>query len=524
MNFIVAVDENWGIGANGDLLVRLSDDMKFFKKTTLGKTVVMGRATFDSLPGRKPLPGRRNIVITRDKNFFAEGVEVCNNAEDVFSLAEKDSTEDFFIIGGEQIYNYFLPYCKKAFITKIHSKFTADKFIPDLDKIENWTKISEGETLSCQGYDFCFTEYENLKPLRNLSSLRSVWLEDGKDTMVILDQTLLPGKKEYIEIKEMKDLWDAIYHLKVRGAPAIGIAAAYGLYLGTKAVETESIEELYLEFIKIKKYLASSRPTAVNLFWALDRMENRFLSEMDSLSDSEKIKKLKKALKDEAEEIRKEDERVCHAIGEHGLSVLKNGWGILTHCNAGTIATSKYGTALAPIYLGKEKGYDFKVFADETRPLLQGARLTAWELKEADIDVTLICDSMASIVMKEGKINAVLVGCDRVAANGDSANKIGTSGVAILAKHYNIPFYICAPLSTIDLNCENGTEIHIEERPSEEITDKWYIESMAPSGIKTYNPAFDVTNNDLITGIITPNGIAYPPFKETLKAMFNQGV
>ncbi len=548
MNFIVAVDENWGIGANGDLLVRLSDDMKFFKKTTLGKTVVMGRATFDSLPGRKPLPGRRNIVITRDKNFFAEGVEVCNSAEDVFSLAEKDSSEDFFIIGGEQIYNYFLPYCKKAYITKIHSKFTADKFIPDLDKIENWTKTIESETLSCQGYDFCFTEYENLRPQRSLSSLRSVWLEDEKDMMVILDQTLLPGKKEYIEIKEMKDVWDAIYHLKVRGAPAIGIAAAYGLYIGTKAVLTDSIEELYFELKRIKNYLASARPTAVNLFWALNRMENRFNSvrslifgdsefienalnsgiiktlEMDNLSESEKIKILKKALKNEAEEIRKEDEMVCYAIGEHGLSVLKPGWGILTHCNAGTIATSKYGTALAPIYLGNERAYDFKVFADETRPLLQGARLTAWELQEANIDVTLICDNMASIVMQEGKINAVLVGCDRVAANGDTANKIGTSGVAILAKYYNIPFYICAPLSTIDLDCENGSGIHIEERPSEEITDKWYKESMAPKGVKTYNPAFDVTDHELITGIITPNGIAYPPFRETLKIMVEQGV
>ncbi|MBT2687465.1 S-methyl-5-thioribose-1-phosphate isomerase [Bacillus sp. ISL-47] len=347
--------------------------------------------------------------------------------------------------------------------------------------------------------------------------IQSVRLDDENDALILLDQTVLPNEKNFLHLKELKDIWEAIYHLKVRGAPAIGIAAAYGVYLGTKKSSAESYEELYSDFKKAKEYLASSRPTAVNLFWALDRMEARFQKE-EGMSAAE----VKAALKEEAENIRAEDEEVCESIGKHALSVLEPGWGILTHCNAGTIATAKYGTALAPIYLGQEQGYDFKVYADETRPLLQGARLTAWELKEAGVDVTLICDNMASIVMKEGKIQAVLVGCDRVAANGDAANKIGTSGVAILAKHYQIPFYVCAPLSTVDLTCKTGEDIHIELRPSEEITSKWYEKPMAPEGVQTYNPAFDVTDNELITGIITENGIAYAPFNESLPKMFKK--
>jgi methylthioribose-1-phosphate isomerase len=240
-------------------------------------------------------------------------------------------------------------------------------------------------------------------------------------------------------------------------------------------------------------------------------MDDRFKKEV-----GKSVSEVKLALRDESELIRAEDEEVCESIGKYALSLLKPNMGLLTHCNAGTIATAKYGTALAPIYLGLEQGYNFKVYADETRPLLQGACLTAWELNEAGVDVTLICDNMASIVMKEGKIQAVLVGCDRVAANGDAANKIGTSGVAILAKHYNIPFYVCAPFSTIDLECETGEDIHIELRPSEEITTKWYSEPMAPKDVKTYNPAFDVTEHKLITAIVTENGIAYPPFSNSL--------
>ena len=345
--------------------------------------------------------------------------------------------------------------------------------------------------------------------------IQSVRLEDEKDQLIILDQTLLPNEKRFLELKELKDIWEAIHSLRVRGAPAIGIAAAYGAYLGIKPSTAETFQDLWEDFQKVKAYLGSSRPTAVNLFWALDRMEARL-----KVSEGRSIQEIKSILRDEAETIRLEDEKVCEAIGNYALSLLEPGWGIMTHCNAGTIATAKYGTALAPIYLGQAKNYDFKVYANETRPLLQGARLTAWELKEAGVDVTLICDNMASIVMKEGRIQAVLVGCDRVAANGDTANKIGTSGVAILAKHYGIPFYVCAPLSTVDMNCCRGEDIHIELRGDEEITTKWYEKPMAPSGVKAYNPCFDVTDHDLITAIITEKGIAYPPYEESLPMMF----
>ena len=221
-------------------------------------------------------------------------------------------------------------------------------------------------------------------------------------------------------------------------------------------------------------------------------------------------------LKEECTAIQKEDIWVCKKIGEYGLTLVKPGDGILTHCNAGQLATSKYGTATAPVYLGEERGYHFHVFADETRPLLQGARLTSFELHAAGVDVTLICDNMASSVMKRGWIQAVFVGCDRVAANGDVANKIGTSGVAILAKHYQIPMYVCAPTSTIDLNTEDGEHICIEERPGEEITHLWYENPMGPEDICTYNPCFDVTDHELVTAIITENGIAYPPYSESL--------
>ncbi|WP_339193352.1 S-methyl-5-thioribose-1-phosphate isomerase [Aeribacillus sp. FSL W8-0870] len=347
-----------------------------------------------------------------------------------------------------------------------------------------------------------------------VKAIQSVQLDDENNTVIILDQTLLPNEKVFLHLSTPEEIWEAIYHLKVRGAPAIGIAAAFGVYLGTKQSKASTYEQLLDDFQKIKQYLASSRPTAVNLFWALDRMEDRLKVEKDK-----SIEEIKNALKEEAEHIRNEDEQVCYSIGEHALSLLKPGWGLLTHCNAGTIATARYGTALAPIYLGQERGYHFKVFADETRPLLQGARLTAWELQEAGVDVTLICDNMASIVMKEGKVQAVLVGCDRVAANGDTANKIGTSGVAILAKYYGIPFYVCAPLSTIDLDCPTGEHIPIEVRKAEEITTKWYEKPMAPENVQTYNPAFDVTDHELITAIITEKGIAYPPFTKSLKQM-----
>lgn len=347
--------------------------------------------------------------------------------------------------------------------------------------------------------------------------IRSVMLDDAQDALVLLDQTLLPGEKTFLHLKSQEDIWEAIYELKVRGAPAIGIAAAYGVYLAAKASPAETYDALLADFLKAKEYLAGSRPTAVNLFWALDRMERRFRQEAGRTPAE-----VKAALKEEADRIRDEDEDVCRRIGEHALTLLRPGMGLLTHCNAGTIATAKYGTALAPIYLGEERGYGFKVYAGETRPLLQGARLTVWELMEAGVDVTLICDNMASIVMREGKIDAVLVGCDRVARNGDTANKIGTSGLAILASHYGIPFYVHAPLSTIDLACRTGADIRIEQRPAEEVTTKWYEKPMAPSGARVYNPAFDVTDHGLITAIITEKGVVRPPYDETIPRLFAQ--
>lgn len=336
---------------------------------------------------------------------------------------------------------------------------------------------------------------------------------EGK--LMLLDQTKLPGTEEYMEIKTKEDIFDAIFHLKVRGAPAIGVAAAYGICVATEEIDADNFEDFFTGFSKIKTYIAGARPTAVNLFWALDRMEKCLLETGDAPDFS--ITRTRARLFEEAEKIKREDEAACHAMGEYGLSLLKPGMGILTHCNAGTIATAKYGTCLAPVYLGSAKNYNFRVFADETRPLLQGARLTAWELEKSGIDVTLICDNMASIVMKNGWIDAVVVGCDRMAANGDGANKIGTSGVAILAKEYGIPFYMFVPTSTIDLATATGDDIEIEERSGDEITNKWYEKPMAPAGVKTYNPAFDVTDAKYITAVITERGIVYPPYEVNLK-------
>lgn len=336
----------------------------------------------------------------------------------------------------------------------------------------------------------------------NLSDLVTARPDYGLNALIILDQTELPGREVYIALHTPEEIWDAIVRLKVRGAPAIGVAAAYGISVCMQQAPEGEISRFRSEFKRIKDYLATSRPTAVNLFMALDRMEKC----VEAYSH-EGVLALKQRLREEAELIRAEDAKACRRIGEWGLSLLQPGMGILTHCNAGHLAVSEYGTALAPLYLGHERGYGFRVFADETRPLLQGARLTAYELQKAGVDVTLICDNMASIVMKKGLVQAVLVGCDRVAANGDAANKIGTSGVAIMARHYGIPFYVLGPTSTIDMNCPDGDHIIIEERAAEEVTGKWYAQPMAPAGVKVYNPAFDVTPHELITAIITEKGI-----------------
>jgi methylthioribose-1-phosphate isomerase len=340
-------------------------------------------------------------------------------------------------------------------------------------------------------------------------------LNETKDKLILIDQTLLPTEEKFLELNNAEDIWEAIKKLRVRGAPAIGVAAGFGLYVCAKKSKATTVAEFKKEFLEIRDYLASSRPTAVNLFWALDRMTVRFEKE-----ESKTVEEIKEALLEESEKILAEDQAMGMAIGEHGLSLLKPNMGLLTHCNAGGIATSGVGTALAPMYLGHDKGYNFKVYADETRPLLQGARLTAYELDKAGIDVTVICDNMASLVMKEGKIDAVLVGCDRVAANGDAANKIGTSGVAILAKEYGVPMYVLGPTSTIDMNTETGADIEIELRDGEEIGNG-FGRRTAPEGVKAYNPAFDVTDAKYITAIITEKGIVKPPYKENLKKLFD---
>ena len=342
-----------------------------------------------------------------------------------------------------------------------------------------------------------------------------VRLGDDLTSVVILDQTLLPNLTEYLTLREPEEMFEAIRLLRVRGAPAIGICAGYCIAALAQQRKELPSEQFIEELHRLAEYLNSSRPTAVNLSWALNRLE-RCISAMPKAEPPA----LAAALREEALSIHREDIAMCKAISEFGLTLIKDGDGVLTHCNAGPIATSRYGTALGPLLLGKERGMSFRVFADETRPLLQGARLTSYELLGAGIDVTLICDNMASMVMKNGWVNACFVGCDRVAANGDAANKIGTSGVAILARHYGIPFYVLGPTSTIDLNCPTGNDIQIELRDPEEIRSKFYAQPMAPAGVKCYNPAFDVTDHDLIAGIVTEKGICRPPYTQSLAALF----
>jgi len=330
----------------------------------------------------------------------------------------------------------------------------------------------------------------------------NVKLNYDATAVVILDQTLLPNEVKYIELNSAEALFEAIYSLRVRGAPAIGIFAAYSLYVLARQIKTEDYEQFKSEVFKYSAYLDSSRPTAVNLGTQLRRMERLVVK-----LANEPIDKIVEAMKNEADDIYNEDVKMCRAISEYGISLIKDGFGIMTQCNAGPIATSQYGTGLGPIILGHEKGMKLHAYVCETRPLLQGARLTAFELTQAGVDCTLICDNMASIVMSQGKINAVFAGCDRVARNGDSANKVGTSGLAILAKHYGIPFYILGPTTTIDYECATGKEIEIELRKPEEIRSMFYSKPMAPENINCYNPAFDVTDNSLITAIITEKGI-----------------
>ena len=405
---------------------------------------------------------------------------------------------------------------------------------------------------------------------------KTVSLDEERGALVIIDQTLLPHREELIFLTELEDIRDAIYSLKVRGAPAIGVTAAIGIYLeavkianriiadsvrvgdtagageGAAVGATDatastgvtgagsagagaSVHDLFMSgFRAAKNRLNSARPTAVNLSWALNRMERAALEcvtreqagdaqlQMGGARERARdwLAAVVACLKTECRLIMDEDTRVCAELGIRGLELLKPGMGLLTHCNAGRLATaSEYGTATAPIYLGHERGYGFKVYCDETRPLLQGARLTAYELCAAGVDATLLCDNMAPSLMSAGMIDAVLVGCDRVAANGDTANKIGTSYVAIAAKHFGIPFYVCAPSSTIDFACADGKAIVIEQRPAAEVTKMWFNDRMAPEKVKVFNPSFDVTDADLITAIITEYGVASPPYRESLAAL-----
>ena len=324
--------------------------------------------------------------------------------------------------------------------------------------------------------------------------------------VVILDQRLLPGEEVFLTLYTVEEVFDAIALLKVRGAPAIGVAAAFGLYVALLPTPNE-LQAFETAFEQAYRRLMVARPTAVNLRFALDRMKDCFIANkaFDVLTIKAQLLKCAKAIKDE-------DILQCKAIAENGIQLLKKDAHILTHCNAGHLAVSRYGTALSPIYLAQQKGWSPSVFVDETRPLLQGARLTAFELTKGGVDATLICDNMVSSVMSQGKVDLVMVGCDRVASNGDVANKIGTSGVAILAKHYNIPFYVLGPTSSIDTRIETGKDIVIEERPAYEVTDLYFEHPSAPKGMKVYNPSFDVTPNELITAIITEKKIYYPPY------------
>lgn len=363
--------------------------------------------------------------------------------------------------------------------------------------------------------------------------MENIKFNDTGSGVVILDQSKLPNKEEYTELNTIDEMYEAIKKLRVRGAPAIGIFAGYAMAaLAHQQTRYKPIngccsaggvsDDVFIRIlVENGERLKGSRPTAVNLAWAIDRIVNAARVEMhrarreepNRINANAGAKRLAEAVRREAVAIHEEDKDMCRAIAEHGLSLIEDGDGILTHCNAGPLATSGYGTALGPIILGTERGMKFRVFADETRPLLQGSRLTTYELQKNGVDVTLICDNMASMVMKNNWVQAVFVGCDRVAANGDTANKIGTSAVAILARYYNIPFYVLGPSSTIDKTCPDGSAIPIEEREPGEIKEKFYREPVAPEGTKCFNPSFDITDHDLITAIVTEKGIHRAPYR-----------
>ncbi|MHC4711749.1 MAG: S-methyl-5-thioribose-1-phosphate isomerase [Planctomycetota bacterium] len=342
------------------------------------------------------------------------------------------------------------------------------------------------------------------------------WVGDVDGFARIIDQTRLPLEYVTLDITTPEEMFEAIKTLRVRGAPAIGIAGAYGLVLGVRDGGFDSEADFFAQVEKVAEYLKSSRPTAVNLFWAIDRALGAARAKAGQGAEAART-----ALFEEARAIHEEDRRICRKIGEVGQEVLPDGARLLTHCNAGALATADYGTALAVVYRAKELGKKVTVYADETRPLLQGSRLTAWELMDEGIDVRVICDNMAATVMKSGMVDLVITGADRIAANGDSANKIGTLGVAVLAKEFGVPFYIAAPASTFDLSIAEGGAIPIEERSGEEITEG-FGRRTAPAGAGTYCPAFDVTPAEYIAAIITERGLIRDPDRERIAAVLGK--
>ncbi|MDP1852999.1 MAG: S-methyl-5-thioribose-1-phosphate isomerase [Candidatus Omnitrophota bacterium] len=342
-------------------------------------------------------------------------------------------------------------------------------------------------------------------------AIETIKWENGK--VKLIDQTKLPLSLEYIICSDVKTLWQAIKMLKVRGAPAIGIAAAFGVVLGIRNSKAKTFTQFEKDLSRVIKYLASSRPTAVNLFWALERMKKVALSH-----SSHSISRIKKLLYQESVKILSEDKNICRAMGHYGAGLIKDNDRVLTICNAGALATGDFGTALGVFYQAKTEGKKFKVYSSETRPLLQGARLTTWELLQEGIDVTLICDNMAASLMEKGLIGKVFVGADRIAANGDTANKIGTYSLAVLAHYHKIPFYVVAPKSSFDLKIKSGRDIPIEERSEDEVVEI-YGKRIAPIGVKVYNPAFDVTPHGLISSIITEKGVVKPVYKTNIRKM-----
>lgn len=351
--------------------------------------------------------------------------------------------------------------------------------------------------------------------IRQVTHVQNIRYDKATERLYIIDQTLLPNEEKEIELRTVEEMIEAIKMLRIRGAPAIGICAGYCMYALARDIDAKDNETFYRKLQIDGELLGASRPTAVNLRWAVEEMLDTAKAHL-----KDDRAELLEALYRKAVDIHEDDIAKCTAISEYGLSLLKDGDGVLTHCNAGPLATSRYGTGQGPFLLAAERGIHIRVFADETRPLLQGARLTSYELQRAGVDVTLICDNMASMVMKNGWVQACFVGCDRIAANGDFANKIGTSGVAILAKHYGIPVYTLGPTSTIDMNCPDGAHIPIELRDGDEIKNLWYEKPMALPEVKCFNPSFDVTDHKLLTGIVTEKGICYPPFNESLAALF----